>query len=128
MLRQYSEFLGKGIFVSNGDRWKYQRKTARPLFDKKRLPTYVDLFVRNSFHLISTFKKIIQENSEEYQKNGIDFQDYFLRYTLDSFCEIGFGVNINSIEGTEDAVKFKKHLIMFKHLLNIGGEQATYGD
>ena len=58
--------------MSNGDRWKYQRNTARPLFDKKRLPTYVDLFVRNSFHLISTFKKIIQENSEEYQKNGID--------------------------------------------------------
>ena len=37
-------------------------------------------------------------NTKEYQEKGIDLQDYFMRYTLDSFVEIGFGVSLSSIE------------------------------
>jgi len=34
----------------------------------------------------------------QYKEKGIDIQDYFMRYTLDSFSEIGFGVKLRSIE------------------------------
>ena len=86
-----------------------QRNTASPLFQKHNLKTYVSLFLRNAHHLIANFQKMIQENEKKgFGSIEIDFQDYFMRYTLDSFCELGFGVNINSIESTDSAVKFQK--------------------
>jgi len=108
MINQFKDFLGKGIFLVNGDQWKSKRKMASNLFRHHNLRSYVSIFVKNSQSLVDVVKNIAKRNDEDYQKNGIDFQDYFMRYTLDSFCEIGFGVNIQSIHSTESALKFQR--------------------
>lgn len=90
----YYQLLGNGIFNSNGDQWKKHRNAAITLFHAKNLSNYVEIFERNANTLIKTFEFIKNQNKNEF----IDLQDYFMRYTLDSFCEIAFGVSLHSIE------------------------------
>lgn len=108
MINQLKDFLGNGIFLSNGDAWKSKRRMASNLFRHHNLRSYISIFVKNARSLVQVVREIAERNDEDYQKRGIDFQDYFMRYTLDSFCEIGFGVNINSIHSTESALKFQR--------------------
>ena len=53
-------------------------------------------------------------NEEDYASKGIDFQGYFMRYNLDSFCEIGFGVNINSLNANEAAFRYRSQTLIFR--------------
>lgn len=57
----------------------------------------MDIFDENAKQLFT----ILESHTGE---SGIDMQDYFMRYTLDAFSEIGFGVKINSM--LEDVNKF----------------------
>jgi len=45
---------------------------------------------------------------EEVIKEGMpyDVQQLFMRYTMDSIGELGFGININSLQGNKEAMKF----------------------
>jgi len=90
MAIQHREFLGKGIFTSNGERWRDTRNFASSLFHVDGLKQYVDIFHNNTVKLFEKFSTLNEPR-------GIDIQDYFMRYTLDSFCEIGFGIQIDSI-------------------------------
>ena len=54
------------------------------------LRAYVEIFHDNTIKL---FNKLDQLD----KSNGIDVQEYFMKYTLDSFSEIGFGVKLDSI-------------------------------
>ena len=94
---QYKEFLGSGIFTSNGERWSKVREFASSLFHVSSLKQYVNIFDENAKNLFSQL---------DANPNGIDMQDYFMRYTLDSFAEIGFGVKINSMK--DDVNMFAK--------------------
>jgi len=100
-IRQFNELLGTGIFLSDGKQWQHHRATVLPFFTKARLQSFVPLFVRNANHLIEILKKKSAESP-----NGIDMQLYFFRYTLDSFCEIGFGVRLNAMENGGFAERF----------------------
>jgi len=108
MMNHFKDFLGKGIFSVSGDQWKSKRKMASNLFRHHNLRSYVSIFSKNSQSLVEVVRNIAARNDEVYQKRGIDFQDYFMRYTLDSFCEIGFGLNIKSIHSTESALVFQR--------------------
>ena len=67
------------------------RNFASGLFHVDGLRQYVDIFHSNCLKLFTVLDKL-KEKPE-----GIDIQDYFMRYTLDSFAEIGFGVQLGSI-------------------------------
>lgn len=93
------ELFGKGIFAVNGDQWLEQRNTASHLFHLSKMKQYIEIFHDNAFRL---FDKL-----DSLKDNGpIDMQDMFMRYTLDSFAEIGFGVKVDSIN--EDVNHFAK--------------------
>ena len=78
------------------DEWQKQRKDALGLFHTTSLKRYIGLFVRNAERVFNKLEQVSQ--TEEYAKKGVDMQDYFMRFTLDSFAEIGFGVRLSSIE------------------------------
>ncbi|KAI8637919.1 cytochrome P450 [Parasitella parasitica] len=87
------ELLGKGIFNSDGDRWKMQRKTASRIFHVKNFrDQFTSVFV-NEINLAS------REIFDKAAVSGevIDFHDIMLRFTMDSFAELGFGVALNSL-------------------------------
>eukprot|EP00339_Tiarina_fusa_P005094 CAMPEP_0117017186 /NCGR_PEP_ID=MMETSP0472-20121206/13457_1 /TAXON_ID=693140 ORGANISM="Tiarina fusus, Strain LIS" /NCGR_SAMPLE_ID=MMETSP0472 /ASSEMBLY_ACC=CAM_ASM_000603 /LENGTH=479 /DNA_ID=CAMNT_0004721485 /DNA_START=24 /DNA_END=1460 /DNA_ORIENTATION=- len=94
---QYQQFLGNGIFNVNGTEWQRHRNVTGSLFHTTSLREYISIFEENAKRIFATIREISQ-NSPDYQNRGIDMQDYFMRYTLDSFAEIGFGVKLRSIE------------------------------
>lgn len=86
---QFQDFLGQGIFVASGADWKMHRNVASVLFQTSELKKHSTVFKKNAVILIKRL--------EQLKEKPIDIQDMFLRYTLDSFSEIGFGAEVNSI-------------------------------
>lgn len=96
------DLLGEGIFNTDHDLWKMQRKTASLEFSTRTLR---DLMVRSN-------RNSVQERLlpvlHEFAKSGapIDFQDLFLRYTFDNICMVGFGVDPGCLAPGLPAVPF----------------------
>ncbi|KAF1806457.1 cytochrome P450 CYP5203 [Mucor lusitanicus] len=87
------DLLGEGIFNSDGDRWKSQRKTASQIFHVKNFrDQFTKVFV-DEINLASReiFDKAVASGEV------IDFHDIMLRFSMDSFAELGFGVKLNSL-------------------------------
>nr|DAD21291.1 TPA_asm: hypothetical protein HUJ06_022754 [Nelumbo nucifera] len=75
--------LGDGIFNSDGELWRKQRKTASFEFASKNL---------RDFSTILSY--ILSQTSAQ---NQVDMQELLMRMTLDSICKVGFGVEIGSL-------------------------------
>eukprot|EP00002_Diphylleia_rotans_P034474 TRINITY_DN740_c0_g1_i1.p1 TRINITY_DN740_c0_g1~~TRINITY_DN740_c0_g1_i1.p1 ORF type:complete len:494 (-),score=96.97 TRINITY_DN740_c0_g1_i1:470-1951(-) len=87
----FQDFLGDGIFNSNGELWQLHRNAARPHFQTIELGRMVPCFTEHCGVLLSHLHKA------SIDKNVIDMQDLFFRFTLDSVGEILFGTNIDSL-------------------------------
>ena len=84
----FSPFLGRGIFTSNGERWKGQRDFASYLFHGTNLKQYLDIFNTETNNLVSVLLS----------KKTHDIQNLFFRLTLETFGQIGFGVKLDSFQ------------------------------
>ncbi|EIE87392.1 hypothetical protein RO3G_12103 [Rhizopus delemar RA 99-880] len=93
------DLLGYGIFNANGDKWKYQRKTASHIFNVKNFrDQFTDVFVKE-MHVM--FDNILEKASIE--GTVIDFHDVMFRFTLDSFVYLGFGIQLDTLLNKEKA-------------------------
>eukprot|EP00011_Vannellida_sp_DIVA3-517-6-12_P005488 CAMPEP_0114624528 /NCGR_PEP_ID=MMETSP0168-20121206/10811_1 /TAXON_ID=95228 ORGANISM="Vannella sp., Strain DIVA3 517/6/12" /NCGR_SAMPLE_ID=MMETSP0168 /ASSEMBLY_ACC=CAM_ASM_000044 /LENGTH=451 /DNA_ID=CAMNT_0001835801 /DNA_START=81 /DNA_END=1432 /DNA_ORIENTATION=- len=90
---QFQDFFGDGIFNVDMEPWKWHRSIAAYLFHTSKLKGAIPIFHRNAQKLFDKIEKL-----RHISPDGIDMQDYFMRYTLDSFAEIGFGAELNSID------------------------------
>eukprot|EP00252_Welwitschia_mirabilis_P009114 TRINITY_DN21432_c0_g1_i1.p1 TRINITY_DN21432_c0_g1~~TRINITY_DN21432_c0_g1_i1.p1 ORF type:complete len:434 (-),score=31.41 TRINITY_DN21432_c0_g1_i1:109-1320(-) len=96
------ELLGHGIFNSDGENWRIQRKSASLEFSSKILRKYnTPTFRKYALRLAS----VLQELSKD---SILDLQDLFMRMTFDSICELGFGVEIASLSSKLPEVNFAK--------------------
>ncbi|QRW07239.1 cytochrome P450 family protein [Ceratobasidium sp. AG-Ba] len=84
--------LGKGIFNSDGDMWKFHRTMTRPYFSRDRI-SHFDNFARHSDIAITQLFARLAEPSHP----AIDFQDLVARFTLDSATEFLFGKDAQSL-------------------------------
>jgi cytochrome P450 len=86
----FSEFLGGGIFNSDGEAWKSQRKTAAHMFSKQLL--------RNSTGAALAQARKLLAIVDDHAKSGeaFDIQKLFYNFTMDTFCFIAFGIELNS--------------------------------
>eukprot|EP01084_Bolivina_argentea_P039241 72528_1 len=89
---RYFELLGKGIFLSDPPEWKLHRKAASRMFSHRNLKDY--MYEMSLKHTKDTINKLY--NYLNYD-GGVNINDILGRFTLDTFCEIAFGQNINSI-------------------------------
>jgi len=93
LIEYMHEVFGRSIFASNGDWWYHQRKTASMIFTGNNMMNeMVKIMINNNEALVAGLKA--QSN------NGalpVDCQRFFLSFTMDSFCEIGFGIKIGSL-------------------------------
>ena len=71
----------------NGKEWRDLRSSASKLFMVSSLRKFVSVFHKNAERLFARMESLRER--PEYLKKGIDMQDMFMRYTLDSFAEIG---------------------------------------
>ncbi|KAK3429870.1 hypothetical protein EUGRSUZ_E01360 [Eucalyptus grandis] len=89
------DLFGEGIFVVDGEKWKKQRKVASFEFATKVLRDFsCCVFRKNAAKLI----KVVEELSAA--SEGFDMQDILMRCTLDSIFKVGFGVDLNCLEGS----------------------------
>ncbi|KAI8138498.1 cytochrome P450 [Fennellomyces sp. T-0311] len=89
--------LGDGIFTSDGERWRHQRKTASHIFNIVNFrDRFTDVFVRE-LDIISSY--IFDPKAEK--EEPVDFHDVMHRFTLDSFVLLGFGIQLDASTNKE---------------------------
>lgn len=83
------DFLGEGIFNSDGELWKLQRKTASYEFNTKSLRNFVleNVVVEMDTRLLPTL--------EDASRRGyvVDLQDILERFAFDNVCKLAFNVD-----------------------------------
>ncbi|BFG21790.1 hypothetical protein CerSpe_080640 [Prunus speciosa] len=130
-----SDVFGQGIFVVDGEKWKQQRKLASFEFSTRVLrDVSCSVFRRNAAKLV----KVVFEISGS---NGVfDMQDLLMRCTLDSIFKVGFGIDLNCLEGSSKegtafmkafdestALSYFRYVDPFwklKRFLNLGSEAS----
>ncbi|TPX32365.1 hypothetical protein SmJEL517_g04514 [Synchytrium microbalum] len=91
----FYEFLGHGIFTSDGDAWKVQRKTASNLFNIKNFrDEFCPIFEEES--------KLLTQHVENARQAGaiLDLQDLLLKSTIDSFALLAMGASVGAMKVT----------------------------
>ncbi|KAJ7514485.1 hypothetical protein O6H91_23G046000 [Diphasiastrum complanatum] len=127
-------FLGDGIFNSDGEIWKRQRKTASFEFSSKKLRDFSTVVFRG--HALQ-LGQIVSHSADT--REPIEMQDLFSRLTLDSICKVGFGVELGvlapSLPDNPFAIAFDNVNVIvtmrfsdpfwkLKRLLNVGDEAS----
>ncbi|KAH7577809.1 hypothetical protein JRO89_XS01G0302500 [Xanthoceras sorbifolium] len=99
-----TDLFGQGIFVVNGEKWKQQRKLASLEFSTRVLRDFsCVVFRRNAAKLVNAVS--------EFANSGrvFDMQDILMRCTLDSIFKVGFGVDLNCLDGSsKEGTEFMK--------------------
>ncbi|KAJ6722787.1 CYTOCHROME P450 FAMILY 704 SUBFAMILY A POLYPEPTIDE 1 [Salix koriyanagi] len=99
-----NDLFGNGIFAVDGDKWRQQRKLASFEFSTRVLRDFsCSVFRRNAAKLV----RVISEMAIVDQI--FDMQDTLMRCTLDSIFKVGFGVELNCLEGSsKEGTEFMK--------------------
>ncbi|XP_024019051.1 cytochrome P450 704C1 [Morus notabilis] len=90
-----TDLFGEGIFAVNGEKWKQQRKLASVEFSARVLRDFsCSVFRRNASKLVRAVSGLMAS------AGVLHMQDLFMRSTLDSIFEVGFGVELNCLDGS----------------------------
>ncbi|KAJ8506096.1 hypothetical protein OPV22_006982 [Ensete ventricosum] len=129
------DLFGDGIFAVDGDKWRHQRKLASFGFSTKVLREFSGaIFKRNAVKLARVLSSYATSNEK------FDMQGLFMKSTMDSIFRIGFGLELNCLDDSDNAgSEFAKafdasnEFIMMRYVnafwkvmrfLNIGGEKT----
>ncbi|XP_042481562.1 cytochrome P450 704C1-like [Macadamia integrifolia] len=129
------DLFGDGIFNVDGDEWREQRKIASFEFSTRVLRDFsCAVFRSKAAKLAETILRFAAMNQT------FDIQDLLMRCSLDSIFKVGFGVDLNCLEGSsEEGRAFTKafddsnrHLCLrfvdpfwkLRRILNLGSEGA----
>ncbi|XP_053678240.1 cytochrome P450 4g15-like [Anopheles nili] len=81
--RFFKPWLGDGLLISSGDKWKSHRKLIAPAFHQNVLKTFIDVFNDNSL-------AVVERMSKEVGK-VFDCHDYMSEVTVDILLETAMG-------------------------------------
>lgn len=84
-----------GIFGADGAQWVHQRKTSSHLFTMNALREALNTTVRSHFPVLLS---VLSRSDGEV----IDLARLFSRFTIDTFAEIGFGTELQSLASQEE--------------------------
>ncbi|KAK0183146.1 hypothetical protein PV327_001215 [Microctonus hyperodae] len=82
--RFFKPWLGEGLLISTGEKWRTHRKIIAPTFHLNVLKTFVPLFFENSNDLV---KRLQSEVGKEF-----DIHDYLSAVTVDILINTAMGV------------------------------------
>ncbi|XP_047058676.1 cytochrome P450 94B3-like [Lolium rigidum] len=84
------DFLGHGIFNSDGEQWLWQRKAASYEFSKRSMRNFVVDAVR--FEVIERLLPLLERAGRERDgQTMLDMQDVLERFAFDNICRVAFG-------------------------------------
>ncbi|XP_028807975.1 cytochrome P450 94A1-like [Neltuma alba] len=98
------DFLGNGIFNTDGDNWKFQRQVASHEFNTRSLRKFVENVVETELNdrLIPILTMAAA------QKQVLDLQDILQRFAFDNICKIAFGFDPEYLTQSLGPSKFAK--------------------
>jgi cytochrome P450 len=85
-------WLGLGLLISNGDKWRRMRKLLTPAFHFKILQDFLPIMNTNGKVLVDKLETISQQNQGLIQ----DLRPLIIACTLDVICETAMGVQLNA--------------------------------
>ncbi|XP_074309978.1 cytochrome P450 86B1-like [Silene latifolia] len=88
---RFRELLGNGIFNSDDDEWKEQRRIATSEMHTSRFVNYSLKTMQELVH--EKLLKVIEEQVNSSKEHTIDLQELLLRFTFDNVCVAAFGVD-----------------------------------
>ncbi|KAK1434760.1 hypothetical protein QVD17_00510 [Tagetes erecta] len=80
------DFLGHGIFNSDGQKWRSQRKTASYEFNTNSLRNFVVETAANQLH--TRFVPLLEAAASS--NKVLDLQELLERYSFDNICKVAF--------------------------------------
>ncbi|KAI8599049.1 cytochrome P450 [Dissophora ornata] len=87
-----TDILGRGIFVSDDEQWRFHRKTASNIFSTRLYRTLVEGSFKSSAHDLS---RVLDRHM--YTNTLVDLQAQFLKLTLDAFGKLTFGLEFQAL-------------------------------
>ena len=114
-LEQISRELGLagGVFISNGQAWRQQRRMVMAGFDPAHVKRYHPALQRVARRLASRWTQAARNGSH------IDLQADLMRYTVDAIAGLAFGAEVNTLQSDHDVIQ--QHLnrvfpVLFKRM------------
>uniref|UniRef100_A0A1W7HBS2 Cytochrome P450 n=1 Tax=Scoparia dulcis TaxID=107240 RepID=A0A1W7HBS2_SCODU len=96
------DLLGDGIFSVDGDKWRQQRKVSSHEFSTRVLRDFSSVVFRKNAVKVA---EIVSEAAISSQP--FDIQDLFMKATLDSIFRVAFGIELDSMCGSnEEGARF----------------------
>ncbi|XP_049385796.1 cytochrome P450 704C1-like [Solanum stenotomum] len=94
------DLLGDGIFTVDGDKWREQRKLSSHDFSTRVLRDFSSVVFRKN---AAKFAHILTEAVKS--NKIVDIQDLFMKASLDSIFRVAFGVELDSMCGSNEQGK-----------------------
>ncbi|KAI9563477.1 hypothetical protein GHT06_010940 [Daphnia sinensis] len=95
----FSPWLGDGLLLSTGAKWKMRRRLLTPAFHFQILNSFVDVFNNESRILCDILDKRIGNEISE-----LNIYPFVTNCTLDIMCETSMGVSVNAQSRSSDYV------------------------
>lgn len=83
--RFFKPWLGEGLLISSGDKWRSHRKLIAPAFHMNVLKSFVNIFNANSLAVVEKMRKEVG--------NVFDVHDYMSEVTVDILLETAMGTS-----------------------------------
>ncbi|XP_026747298.1 cytochrome P450 4g15 [Trichoplusia ni] len=99
--RFFEPWLGNGLLISTGQKWRSHRKLIAPTFHLNVLKSFIDLFNANSRAVVSKLKK---------EAGEFDCHDYMSECTVEILLETAMGVS----KSTQDQSGFEYAMAVMK--------------
>jgi cytochrome P450 family 4 subfamily V len=84
------KWIGEGLLISGGEKWRHRRKLLTPTFHFSILSSFVDVYNRQSKILVKQLKPMVDDNLP------FNMFPYIGRCALDIICETAMGIEINA--------------------------------
>ncbi|KAK3019648.1 hypothetical protein RJ639_004031 [Escallonia herrerae] len=114
------DFLGRGIFNSDGESWKIQRKTVSYEFNTKSLRNFVmdNVTVEIKTRLVPILKRAAD------MTRVLDIQDVLERFAFDNICKAAFNVDPGCLSG--DATTESEFMQAFEEAATLSTGRFIY--
>ncbi|KAL4714471.1 hypothetical protein ACJJTC_017766 [Scirpophaga incertulas] len=99
--RFFKPWLGDGLLISTGQKWRSHRKLIAPTFHLNVLKSFIDLFNANSRAVVDKLKK---------ESGAFDCHDYMSECTVEILLETAMGVS----KSTQDQSGFEYAMAVMK--------------